>query len=330
MATEVLYTPQDYPAAAAWSTIIFGSLVVICAIILNTINIICIASTKAFHTIPYMFLLLLSINDIIFCVWSGVFIIGADIARSWVFGDVLCQMYVTIQNTLIGFEMFLLMFLTFSRYFLVVHKKIYRKIFNKRCITGMLIFTWLFAIGWQLAAVFKIWGCFRYNPHKNLCSFYDVGDYFNLMSMIMTFIVPLMCILFCYIQIFRLVSHQKRQLKSHAVKEAELPTESSRLQNLQKEKHGKELKLTKTMVAIVIMYCLSYFPFMVLMIADKDVNYPVLYKIATVMIWSFSCWNTIVLIVMNEQFRQVCFQKIALLKCCEKHNTVEPFTNGTT
>ncbi|CAH1786951.1 unnamed protein product [Owenia fusiformis] len=302
------FDPVDYPDTARLVTIIGGAIILLGGLFLNSMTIKTIYKTPKLHNVTYLFLVLLNGNDIVFSVWSITFIVITDIYNKWIFGSGFCQAFAFVNGTLLGLELFMLMFITMSRYIKVVHPQYFNIIFTKKSIMGMILFAIIFVTACLLPPLTGMWGEIEYIARKNICSFKDKNDNYHMFLEGITVLLPLTVIIISYVRIYIVVHNQSKTLKRHSL----MPNGDTKRPPSNTMLKRKERQLTKTLVALVVTFILSYTPYLVVAGVDKEIQYPILHRIATILLWSNSCWNNVVLVGMNSQFRDYW---LAQLKC---------------
>ncbi|XP_072031060.1 melatonin receptor type 1C-like [Amphiura filiformis] len=256
----------------------------------NLLTIITVIKTKSLQTGANIFIVGLSISDMIYGTFLLPIIAYNHYNNGWPFGDGFCAVF--------GFFVFLfvmesinnLVGIAFSRYLKILHPKIFDQIFqgNKRTICLLLVF-WLLPLITLTPAI--LLQKFGYEPKTLSCTFMrEDNDSFGLM-LLSLFLIPLSFITFCYLRILcKVVSNHKRIER--------VTTRTSGQKRIREDYH-----YTRTMVTIFIVFLLAYTPYMLNSFINTEGANLTLCFLCSVPVWLSNCINPFVYAASNRQFR---------------------------
>ncbi|XP_023945650.2 G-protein coupled receptor moody [Bicyclus anynana] len=184
----------------------------------NLITIIALSRYKRVRNATAIFIMNLSCADLLFCCITPPLSASTFLNRSWTHGRVLCRLYPPARYTLIAVSVFTILAITINRYIIVVYPRIYRRIYQKRNMTIMLVAIWMSPILALIPTFFGKWGTFDLDPVNGSCSI--IPDQNQRSAKRFLFIagtiLPCLPIFFCYARIYFIVrkATQKSQNSS--------------------------------------------------------------------------------------------------------------------
>ena len=127
-------------------SIVLYSLVFIVGLLGNVLVIVVIIKFKSMRTLTNVFLVNLTIGDILVILICVPLTLAGQIYRKWIFGDVLCKLTPFIQGTAIGVSVLSLLTISISRYY-AIYKPLKAKIvFSKKNVRILIVLIWVVSI----------------------------------------------------------------------------------------------------------------------------------------------------------------------------------------
>ena len=83
---------------------------------------------------------------------------------------------------------------------------------------------------------------------------------------------------------------------------------------------GSDWRVTKMVLAIFLAFVVCYLPITIMKIKDKNVSYPNIHVLSYVLIYTSSCINPIIYVIMNRQYRQA-YKSVLCSKCPTRTHT---------
>lgn len=190
--------------------------------------------------------------------------------------------------------------IAYNRYKLVLDPSTYRNLYTKRNIIIMLVLAWIVPIILLSPALFRVWGNFGYVPELVTCNltFDENSRLFRIFLLATRALMPCVVIMYLYAMIFRAThrSHQRLQCVNRSVF---ISYDARKHKNLK-----KEMRLTKMMMAIFIVFIISYFPCTISSIIDwKNTLSKNFHMYCVISVYIGSAVNPVIYGLMNKQFR---------------------------
>ncbi|CAH1792415.1 unnamed protein product, partial [Owenia fusiformis] len=192
-----------------------GSLCLILGLLLNSLAVVAIVRTPKLHTVTYFLIAYLSIADLILCAFGLPVMIAVDSARGWIFGQTFCLMFPFINQSVIGIELGALVVMSLHRFILICYPNTSRTIFKPIGIICMISIFLIVDLIAMLPPVVGLWGKLWYEPRKNLCTFVDIGDGYNIFPMAVAFGFPITAFVISYTNIFIRIKQQQKNMNKH-------------------------------------------------------------------------------------------------------------------
>ncbi|XP_071802630.1 melatonin receptor type 1A-like [Asterias amurensis] len=283
-----------------------GNLLVIAAVIL----------TKKLHHTTNMFVLNLSITDLL----TNIFIpFGAVAVLSEVefpLPMILCSLTAFIFYACFGCSINNLMCIAINRYVMIIHKRAtYQRLFSPKRTVVAILLTWLIPMCFLIIPVATGFIKLGFEPEYSSCSWVKAESQpgFHLILFAAFCPLQLATIFFCYIRIFYHIS-------SHAKKVRHLdraPSISEITSNVPEPPANRKNKLqaevTKNLFTVVCTFFLCVAPYSFSLILPKTEQF---IPIAGVILTGNSCVNPLIYAAKHPHFRTV-FRCIITMKCTE-------------
>ncbi|XP_041478055.1 melatonin receptor type 1A-like [Lytechinus variegatus] len=240
----------------------------------------------------------------------------------------LCEVIAVVCIVTCSCSLWSIAAIAFNRYVWICHWQRYRKIFNRRTVPMMIVGLWIIGFLIDLPNILG-WGTHTFDWKVMSCTggmsfVYSYAIYFAMTA----FAVPLMIITFSYIGIFRFA------------RKATIALERVRNKDGVQNKNGKgkggraarpaDLRLARSVLAIVIIYLLMWSPYSLTVLIDHRVVYDrKLYILSYTLAHTNSSFNCVIYGATNQQFRRGYMHFIRLLFCRAKKVDLLASVTGT-
>ncbi|KAK9875888.1 hypothetical protein WA026_009674 [Henosepilachna vigintioctopunctata] len=248
-------------------------------------------------------LLNLILSDFSVSIIGNPFVLISALARGWIFGDTLCQLYGFFMSLLGISSIVTLSVLAFERY-MIVSKPFENSITSTKGALFLILGIWTYSflltmpplVGWgkyvHEAANISCsvnWECKSFNSMTYTCFLFFFG-----------LVIPLLVIIFSYINI--VLQMRQNSLKIGQVKKA-------------------ERRVAYMVLLMIIAFVVAWMPYAVLALliqfGDASFLTPGMRVIPSLIAKSSICYNPIIYVVLNSQFRQSWKQR----KCVGSNNS---------
>uniref|UniRef100_A0A667XRC9 Melanin-concentrating hormone receptor 1 n=1 Tax=Myripristis murdjan TaxID=586833 RepID=A0A667XRC9_9TELE len=268
---------------------IFGNCIVIYTIVKKT-------KFCAQQTVPDIFILSLSIVDLLFLLGMPILIHQLVGNGSWCFGGTMCTVITALDSNSQIVSTYILTVMTLDLYLATVHPIRFNHV-RTPCVAGAAVaLVWLFSLVsitpvWMYAGLMPLKdgtvGCALLLPNPATDTYW-----FTLYQFFLAFALPLVVICVVFFKI----------LKKMAATVAPLPQRSLRL---------RTRKVTRMAVAICLAFFTCWAPYYILQLIHLGVQRPSFaflyaYNIAISMGYANSCINPFLYIVLSETFKRQC------------------------
>ncbi|KAL5275890.1 hypothetical protein ACFFRR_001615 [Megaselia abdita] len=181
----------------------------------NLITIIALTRCKKVRNATAVFIINLSLSDLLFCCFNLPLAASTFLRRAWVHGDFLCRLFPFFRYGLLAVSLFTILSITINRYVMIGHPRLYPRMYRNRYLGLMIAATWLGAFSALIPTWRGKWGRFGLDRDIGSCSILpdEHGTSPKEFLFTMAFLVPCLCIVICYARIFYIV--RKTALKSH-------------------------------------------------------------------------------------------------------------------
>ncbi|XP_046373338.1 protein trapped in endoderm-1-like [Haliotis rufescens] len=277
----------------------------------NCVAIYQIVSRGLYQQTCNVYILNLSINNLLTCV-IVLPVLGANsFSDGWVMGSFFCSFFPYIMHSLTCIETSALILITVNRYVLVVHPVTYRIYYSSRRFNAMLLsFPVMFFLLLQLLPFTGTWGHFTYHKDKLYCTFSQTDRGTRtyivfLCSLILVTTIPVLAYCYCRI-LWTYVKSKKRLNHSSGTPKSENDQSSKWLSSKQ------DIQLIRTVVIIMVCYSVTHIPFLVVNVVDSDFKQigVVAYTFLTYLALSHTAINPVVYALLNTQIN-------SNLRCCQ-------------
>ncbi|XP_073980402.1 G-protein coupled receptor moody isoform X1 [Rhodnius prolixus] len=205
---------HGYPAPLLTIATAFCLLFMMVGIPGNLITIIALFRCKKVRNATAVFIINLSVSDLMSCCFNLPLAASTFWRRSWRHGLLLCRLFPLLRYGLLAVSLFTVLAITINRYVMIGHPTIYPKLYRKQYLGLMVAATWICGFGALIATWLGRWGKFGLDPKIGSCSILpdSSGRSPKEFLFLVAFVIPCICIVVCYARIFYIV--RKTALKS--------------------------------------------------------------------------------------------------------------------
>ncbi|KAI9590289.1 hypothetical protein GQX74_008457 [Glossina fuscipes] len=173
----------------------------------NILTIIALTKGKQNRNATAIFIINLSISDLLFGCFNLPLAASTFFRRTWAHGDLLCRLLPLLRYGLLAVSLFTVSLITINRYVIIAHPRQYTRIYQRRYLTFMVMGAWLMAFSIMVPTWRGVWGKFGLDINIGSCSILPDrnGRSPKVILFLLAFLVPCICIVFCYARIFYLV-----------------------------------------------------------------------------------------------------------------------------
>nr|XP_036218320.1 G-protein coupled receptor moody isoform X3 [Bactrocera oleae] len=192
----------------------------------NMINIIALARGKQTRNSTAIFIINLSLSDLLFDCFNLPLAASTFLRRSWIHGELLCRLFPLMRYGLLAVSLFTVSLITINRYIIIAHPRQYSRIYQRRYLALMIAGTWITAFSIMIPTWRGVWGRFGLDTSIGSCSILldKNGHTPKEFLFIAAFLVPCICIVVCYARILYLV-------RKAAFRSRETPAKNITFQN---------------------------------------------------------------------------------------------------
>ena len=290
------------------TTVVFESgltLVIIIVAFLGNLLIICVVyQSPRLRTITNMFLVGLSIADILTSSLVMPFTASIFIHGEWEFSKATCVFQGVFSLCLVWISLHMVTLMAINRYFCVRRPRVYRKWFTKRNTASMIAFVSTLPFILSVSPYLSGLVTYIFRPGKAACFMtFDPNRKLGKISytcflLIIYTILPMALIAVCYYKVFRTVKQHaiatKNTIRSRARHSGDLSSE--------------EMRMTKLLLVIVFAFVLCWVPVITVDFLNAIMGTGSLPRGAyvTYILFAFgsSCINPIVCLTLNGKIRR--------------------------
>ncbi|XP_031561749.1 muscarinic acetylcholine receptor M3-like [Actinia tenebrosa] len=274
----------------------------------NLLVVISIYRNPSLRTITNYFVLSLSVTDILYPVLGLTLTIAWSIKSRFAFGHNMCFMQALISISLNLISAATIVLMAVNRYVCVCKPQYYKKIYNIKTCLIMIGSVWIATFTLPILLVAKSFWVVEFIPEKILCGyFYNNKDIVVSVTtntiLSIALVIPVVIIIYCYYKVFQKIRQHKKNI-------APASNPSSLRTSVQ------EIRVTWTMFAVLVGYCLAWSPALLFILATNltNVNVPRQYHlVVTYTVACGSAINPVIYGLLNTAFRRE-FLKILTCK----------------
>ncbi|XP_067684368.1 G-protein coupled receptor moody-like [Haliotis asinina] len=302
---------KDDSGVSMYIAVILMAIIIITGCAGNIMAILAVKITRKLQTVSNMFVVNLSVCDLMFVLFVLPFNIYTYIADGWYIDTNLCKFVGILGYTLTGTTIITITLIAWNRYKMVTDLAGYKTIFVHSNITIMLMLAWILPLLGLTPAIVGAWGQFGYVPMLVTCNLILDHDSqsFKLFLLIMRAVIPSVLITFFYVRIYSTTRASHRRIVRPSILNSVLDLHNQR----------NEMHLTRMMIAIFIVFALSYFPCTVSSIIDwNTVLSKQFHMFCSITVYVGSAINPLIYGLMNSQFRRAYFNIVSCKKISAK------------
>ncbi|XP_022102475.1 protein trapped in endoderm-1-like [Acanthaster planci] len=313
--TDDFDSPRKYSLLVQYWALVVGIPVDTLGFLGNLMTIIVVAKTPVLRTPTNLFIISLSVSDLLYCTIVLPVLLTTFYRNAWVFGPVFCRIHPLLMVTFVGATIMSLAGTAFGRCLKITQSPLYGKLFTiKWRATVMILVCWLLPLIFLLPPITGVWGDLGYEPKTLTCTFLRGGSNsgYSMFFMISALIIPTFSITFCYLKILQTVcANHKRVRKMRVVPadEVSTATETGAMGSIKRQRrmaYREDIQYTKMMLCIFLVFIVCYVPYMMATLVDPQVKNMTFHFFCGSCVWFSSCLNPIVYVIMNKHFRQAC------------------------
>ncbi|XP_043935157.1 melatonin receptor type 1C-like [Protopterus annectens] len=275
-------------------TDIIGNILVILSVLLN----------KKLHTPGNIFVISLSVADLIVAVYPYPLITIAILQKKWTLGYGQCKVSSTIMALGLSGSVYNILAIAINRYLCICHSSKYDKLYSMKNTYCYVFLTWILIVILLLPVTST--DAIQYDSRVYSCIFsLNTNLSLNLALASFQFIIPVSIVIFCYMRIWVLVIQAKYRVRR------------DNKQNLKLN----ELRNFLTMFVVFVLFAICWGPFGIIGLtvgfsprgkAPKVADW--LIVLSYFMAYFNSCLNGIIYGVFNRNFRNE-YKRIVLSLC---------------
>ncbi|XP_046329816.2 G-protein coupled receptor moody-like [Haliotis rufescens] len=307
---------QDEAGFLVHAAVFLMAVIIIAGCAGNIMAVLAVKTTRRLQTVSNMFVVNLSVCDLMFVFLVLPFNIYTYIADGWYIDANLCKFVGILGYTLTGTTIITITMIAWNRYKMVTDLAAYKTIFVPRNMALMLVVAWLLPLLGLSPAIVGVWGQFGYVPVLVTCNLILDHDSqsFKLFLLLIRAVIPSVLIMYFYARIFRTTRASHRRIVRPTILNSVLDLHN----------HRKEMHLTRMMIAIFIVFALSYFPCTISSIIDwNTVLSKQFHMFCSITVYVGSAINPLIYGLMNSQFRQAYMNIMSCKKVGKKDPTVK-------
>ncbi|XP_050721919.1 alpha-2B adrenergic receptor-like [Eriocheir sinensis] len=168
------------------------------------------------HNATGVFIINLTLSDLMFCVFNLPLAASLFGQCSWVHTGFVCLLFPILRYGLVAVSVFTVLAITINRYVMIAHPQLYHKVYTPAWLTVMVLSTWLGAFGALVPTLLELWGTFGLDPTIGSCTILPDrdGNSPKEFLFVFAFVLPCVAICVCYARIFFIVHRADK--KSHS------------------------------------------------------------------------------------------------------------------
>ncbi|EEZ97714.1 neuropeptide SIFamide receptor [Tribolium castaneum] len=335
-ATETAFVPELFYRHSMAMTAVYCVaylLVFAVGIVGNFFVIAVVFRSPRMRTVTNFFIVNLAVADILVIVFCLPATLMSNIFVPWVLGWWMCKTVPYIQGVSVAASVYSLIAVSLDR-FLAIWWPLKCQITKKRA-RLMIVIIWFIALTTTIpwAIFFDLVAVFNDAPDVQLCievwpANMDGALYFLIANMVFCYILPMILITMCYVLIWIKVWRRH------------IPTDTKDAQ-MERMQQKSKVKVVKMLVAVVILFILSWLPLYVIFARIKFGGHieaweeeilPIATPIAQWLGASNSCINPILYAFFNKKFRRGFVAIIKSRRCCGRlryYETVAMMSSST-
>ncbi|GFN93467.1 G-protein coupled receptor moody [Plakobranchus ocellatus] len=300
----------------------------------NMLVILAVSQTKKLQTASNLFVANLSLCDLLFVSLVLPVNMYTYLEGGWKFHINICRAVGFLGYTLTGTTIMTITAIAWNRYKLVVDSKMYHVIFRRRNMALMLAATWLIPAAFLQPAVLEAWGHFGFIPKLSTCNLGldSSSQKFKIFLLIVRAAIPCGLIIYFYSTIYLTTRASRLRLQQRHTSASSNGTRNNNSNNnstsnsnsgddwdsseplrssAEQHSNQREMRLTRMMIGIFLVFVISYFPCTVSSAIDmSNLLSKTFHMFCQTSIFLGSAINPLLYGFMNGQFRKAYYNII--------------------
>ena len=274
----------------------------------NLLVCLAIYRNPSLRTVTNNFILSLALTDLLMAVFVMPVYTVSSMLDKWIVGKDFSHVIFWCLNSASFISILNVTLLAINRYFRVVRPQIYSNIYSKKSSAMMAIVTWvvtLVLVGLIYVALGVRYETSELNPTLKKLIILDGGSLiYSMILSILYVIVPIFVISICYVKIYKTIRHHNR---------AGAPS----TQEGNSAYGVAEAKITRLLTAVVIVFCLCWYPGLIITTLDifnllPSATTKYLVSMCLFPLFTSSVINPILYGFLNQSFRSEFFKILRL------------------
>ncbi|XP_037082967.1 G-protein coupled receptor moody-like [Pollicipes pollicipes] len=202
----------DYPAGLLQFASAFCVLYIVVGIPGNVITIAALSRYKKGHNATAIFIINLSVTDLLLCCFNLPLAASLFIHQAWVHGQALCVLFPVLRYGLIAVSLFTILAITINRYVIIGHPDVYNRMYQPKILALMITAIWLSAFMFLVPTMSGRWGHFGLDLKIGSCTILPNADGSSPKDFlfVIAFLLPAVAFCVCYARIFLIVRRTER------------------------------------------------------------------------------------------------------------------------
>lgn len=236
---------------------------------------VCISVCKntRLRTTTNLYIIALAVSDLLSAVFVMPFGTGVLITGKWIFGGAVCQLHAFFSLFVIYVSPVTMGLTAVNRYVRICKSdQWYKRLFSARKSNGLLASVWIFVASYTVVP--RLFGlqAYEFVPGYAQCSIAHLSDSGKMIhySIVVTlfFITPLASTIFSYTKVAKMIRKHNASATA-TIQRRESARERSRRWRRSKGITSHEIKLSKSLFAVVFAFMLCWVPFWVIVILRR-------------------------------------------------------------
>ena len=290
----LLEEPRKYSDVVRVAALALGIPIIIFSVLGNLMTIIAVIKTKALRTGANIFILSLSVFDLMLSIIIIPTILTVIWNNGWVFSKVYCVANAALLILTGGGTLMSLSGTAVTRYLKIIHPKLFKLFFGRKHNIAITVCTFLSVPIWiVLPPVTGVWGKLGYDSNTMICGWESDNSGYNTFLMLYGLTIPILFTSFCYLRILCKVCSNRKKIQ--AARNGDGHRQAAM---------REDLRYTKMMISIFAVFLLSYMPHMINILIDPYAQNLTSLFFTMVCFWLSSCINPVLYGLLNRNFRK--------------------------
>ena len=250
------------------------------------------------------FVISLAVSDLLFCAINLPLTAVRYFHQEWILGEQLCRVFPFFFYGNVAASLMSMVAVTINRFVIIACYKHYARIYTKTNVILMIVALWMFSFGMIFPPLIDKWGTLGLDEDTFSCTIKKLdGKSPKKFLFLVAFLLPTVVIVTCYSAIFYKIKTTRKTMESHSFR---TPVQASkqRVMRIQKRHRKEDIKLTKMMLTIFLLFLICFLPLMLVNVLDDEMKIPSVHIIASVLAWMSAAINPFVYAVQNHQYQQ--------------------------